>query len=62
MAKVAGGLIGITRVESAMYQWRLTFNERSRLADDTRKMFGLLNDDDLDDEWSHKESLPARMK
>ena len=22
----------------------------------------MLNDDDLDDEWSHKESLPARIK
>ena len=61
-AKVLGGFIGIAKAESAMYRWGLTFNERSRLVDDTRKMFGMLNDDDLDDDWSHKESKPARIK
>ena len=62
MAKTAGGLIGITRIESAMYRWGFTFNERSRLADDTRRMFGLLNDGELYDELSHKESLPVMIK
>ena len=42
-----------------MYRWGLALNLRSRLAD-TRRMFGLLNNDDLDDEWSHNESLLAK--
>ena len=55
--KVTGGLTGITRTESAMYRWGLTFNERSRLADDTRMMFEKMNDDDLDDDRNEFVSL-----
>ena len=39
--KVAGGLVGITRTESARDHWCLTYNERAKLSDDTKEMFGI---------------------
>ena len=38
--KVAGGLIGITRNETARNHWSITYNERASLAEDTRSLFG----------------------
>ena len=43
--KVAGGLAGITRLDSARDKWCLTYNERSRLVDEMSVMFGLTVDD-----------------
>ena len=57
--KVAGGLVGITRNDSAMDRWCLTYNDRAALSDQTFKMLGLRLDDDGDTE--HKESNPARL-
>ena len=39
--KVAGGLVGITRTESARDRWCLTYNERAKLSEDTKEMFGI---------------------
>ncbi len=38
--KVAGGLIGITRSESAREKWCLTYNDMARLSESTRHMLG----------------------
>lgn len=61
IGKVAGGLVGITRIDSALNRWCLTYNERSRISDETGRMLGMLYDD-ADDEWSHKECGPSRLK
>ena len=52
--KVAGGLIGITRSEGARDQWCLTFNERSRLGDETRAL--------LEYSPTMKDAGPSRIK
>ena len=39
--KVAGGLVGITPTESARDRWCLTYNERAKLSDDAKEMFGI---------------------
>ncbi len=41
VGKVAGGLIGITRSDNARDKWSLTYNERSRIVDETSVMFWL---------------------
>ena len=53
--KVAGGLVGITRNETARNCWSITYNERASLAQDTRSLFGLTHDGE-DDEDNHKHS------
>lgn len=40
--KVAGGLVGITRTDSARDRWCLTYNERAKLSEDTKEMFNVL--------------------
>ena len=45
ICKVAGGLIGITRLESARERWCLTFNQRSDIVQETMDMYGLQSDD-----------------
>ena len=45
VCKVAGGLIGITRSDSARDRWCLTFNKRSKLVEETCAMFGIQTDD-----------------
>lgn len=59
--KVAGGLVGITRNESARNRWSITYNERASLAQDTRSLFGLTHDVE-DDEDTHKDCFPSRLK
>ena len=59
--KESGGLIGITRNESALNKWCLTINERAKLAKETKLMFGMENEGD-DDDWSHKDIGPSRIK
>ncbi len=44
--KVAGGLIGITRNDTARNRWSITYNERATLAENTKSLFGLTHDDD----------------
>ena len=45
ICKVAGGLISITRLESARERWCLTFNQRSDIAQQTMDMYGLQSED-----------------
>ena len=45
ICKVAGGLIGITRLESARERWCLTLNQRSDISQQTMDMYGLQSDD-----------------
>ena len=40
--KVAGGLVGITRTDSARDRWCLTYNERAKLSEDTKEMCNVL--------------------
>lgn len=46
IGKIAGGIVGITRTDMALAQWALTYNERSRISDDTRTMFGIMDTED----------------
>ena len=45
ICKVAGGLIGITRIERARERWCLTFNQRNDIAQQTMDMYGLQSED-----------------
>ena len=45
ICKVAGGLIGITRLDGARERWCLTFNQRSDISQQTMNVFDLQNDD-----------------
>ncbi|CAH3020104.1 unnamed protein product, partial [Porites evermanni] len=58
--KVAGGLVGITRTDSARDRWCLTYNERAQLSEDTKAMFGVLAE--LEEGSSHKDLGKTRMK
>ena len=56
--KVAGGLVGITRTDSARDRWCLTYNERAKLSEDTKEMFNV-----LEREWTSAKDLgKARMR
>lgn len=59
--KVAGGLVGITRNETARNRWSITYNECASLAQDTRSLFGLTHDGE-DDEDNHKDCLPSKLR
>lgn len=56
--KVAGGLIGITRTDTARDRWCLTYNERATISEDTKAMFGLKKEEEND----HKDSSSSRVK
>ena len=61
--KIAGGLIGITRTESARDRWSLTYNERAQLSRETRTLFGLTDDTGDDDgERCHKDLGASKIK
>ncbi len=62
VGKISGGLVGITRTDSARDRWCLTYSERARLADDTKAMFNMSNDADEDEETHHKDFGPKRME
>ena len=61
VGKVAGGLVGITRTEGARDQWCLTFNERSRIVDETSAMLDMRT---VDEDFSPyvKEAGPSRIR
>ncbi|KAL9979291.1 hypothetical protein ACROYT_G016935 [Oculina patagonica] len=56
--KVAGGLVGITRTDTARDRWCLTYNERAQLSEDTKVMFGIFGEEETD----HKDCGRARMR
>ena len=61
VAKVSGGIVGITRLDSARDTWCITYNERAKASDDTLGMFGLqLEDENVD--WHHMDTGPARLQ
>ncbi|KAL8561204.1 hypothetical protein ACOMHN_029275 [Nucella lapillus] len=62
--KVAGGLVGITKTDTARDRWSLTLSARSQLAKDTKAMFGLSSAADEDDEHdcAHKDFGKKRLK
>jgi len=62
VGKVAGGLVGITRSEGARDQWCLTFNERSRIVDETNVMLDLHTADEDYSPSYVKEAGPSRLK
>jgi hypothetical protein len=39
--KVAGGLVGISRIQSALNRWMITFSDRASLSNDVRQMVGM---------------------
>ena len=57
--KVAGGLVGIIRTESARDRWCLTYNERAKLSEDTKEMFGIGT---AKDGVGHKDLGKARVQ
>lgn len=59
IGKVAGGLVGITKTDSALDRWSLTYTERAHLADSTYKMLGVRIDPEG---WEHVESGATRLK
>ncbi|KAG0714477.1 hypothetical protein GWK47_014076 [Chionoecetes opilio] len=62
VGKVAGGLIGITRTDSARDKWCLAYNERSRIVDEITSMFGMAIDDTEYAPSAYKDVSPARIK
>lgn len=56
--KVAGGLVGITRNDTARDRWCLTYNERATIAEDTKVMFGIKKQEEND----HKDSSCSRIR
>lgn len=62
LGKMAGGLVGITRTESARDRWNLTYNDRSQLAKCTWLLFGLEPENIDDKEWDHKDLGSSRIK
>ena len=57
--KVAGGLVGITRTESARDRWYLTYDERAKLSEDKKEIFGIGT---AKDGVGHKDLGKARVQ
>ena len=62
VGKVAGGLVGITRLDSARDKWCLTYNERGRLVDKTSVMFSLAVDNVQYTPFANKDVGTSRIK
>lgn len=62
IGKVVDGLVGITRSDSARDKWCLTYNDRSRLVDETSVMLGLAIDDEEYALSANKDIGKARIK
>lgn len=62
VGKVAGGLIGITRSDSARDKWCLTYNERSRIVDQTAAMLGMTLEDAEYAPSASGDAGPSRIK
>ena len=59
--KKSGGLIGITRISSAINRWALSFNLRNIISSQTAMILGLTPDDE-EDEYTHNECSKTRME
>ena len=58
IGKKGGGIIGITKTNSALSRWALSFSLRSHLAHDTKTVFSLASHDD----YVHNGTTKGRMK
>lgn len=58
--KVAGGLVGITKVDTAREKWCLAFNEKACIAEQTRQLFGM-NEDEVASP-TRNDTIPAGIK
>ena len=56
--KVAGGLVGISRNESARERWSLTYNERSRITSEALQLHNVRDDE----EHKHRDLYEANQK
>ena len=61
IGKKSGGLVGITRVASALSRWTLSYNLRTVIASQTTTMLRMTTDDE-DDEYIHNECTKGRME
>lgn len=61
VAKISGGIVGITQLDSTRDRWCLTYNERARISDDTLSLYDLQHDDTNSD-WRHRDMGPAGLK
>ena len=58
--KKRGGLVGITRIETSLSRWALSYNMRTIIAAHTKTMFGL-TEDGGNDHYTHNEAFKSRM-
>ncbi len=61
LGKIAGGLVGITRTESARERWSLTYNDRTDLAKCTWRMFSLTSNIADDTDCDHTDLGKTRI-
>lgn len=61
LAKVSGGIVGITQLDSSRDRWCVTYNERARISDDTLALFDLQHHDTNND-WRHRDIGQAGLK
>ena len=61
IGKKSGGLVGISRVASALSRWTLSYNLRTVIASQTTAMLRLTMDDE-DDEYTHNECTKGTME
>ena len=59
--KKSGGLVGISRVASALSRWTLSYNLKTVIASQTTAMLRLTTDDE-DDEYTHNECTKGTME
>lgn len=57
VGKKGGGIIGITKTNSALARWALSYNQRATISRNTRTLFMV----DHYDEMTHNESNPKRI-
>ena len=58
--KKSGGLVGITKVPSALSRWTLSYNLRTLISSQTKLMLHITTDDDEDDIYTHIECTKGR--
>jgi len=57
VGKKSGGIVGITKTNTALARWTLSYNQRASVSNQTYEMMNV----GLDTEWTPNEATPARM-
>jgi hypothetical protein len=57
VGKKSGGIIGITKTNTALARWTLSYNQRASISMQTYEMMNV----SVENEWSPNEATPARM-